>query len=105
MYLIIGVIIGAIAGVIIAITNKELGVTSGYSNQRRTKEQSGGSQSTGKDSDLSLGTKLMLGAMGSKLIDDQIEKHKQESEKRRYDSLNWQDSARDKNPNEDDDWL
>ena len=77
MELIIGVIIGAIAGVIIAITNKELGVTSGEG------------PSADKDSDLSLGTKIMLGVMGAKLIDDQIEEHKQESEKRRYDSLYW----------------
>lgn len=77
MELIIGVIIGAIAGVIIAITNKELGVTSGEG------------PSADKDSDLSLCTKIMLGVMGAKLIDDQIEEHKQESEKRRYDSLYW----------------
>ena len=93
MELIIGVIIGAIAGVIIAITNKELGVKSGVD------------RNTNKDSGLSLGTKIMLGAMGAKLIDDQIEKHKQENEKRRYDSLNWQESDRDKDPDYDNNWL
>ena len=48
------------------------------------------------NSDLSPWTKLMLGTMGAKLLDNQIEKHKQESERKWQDTLNWQDSARNK---------
>lgn len=63
------------------------------------------------NSDLDLSTKLMLGAMGAKVLDKQIEKHKKNNEKQRYDSLFWQESTRDKNPNHgfdydhEDDWL
>ncbi len=56
--------------------------------------------SSNSSSRLDPGTKLMLGAMGAKLLDDQIEEQKQKSEKRRYDSLYWQESIRDKNPSD-----
>ncbi len=60
---------------------------------------------------LDLGTELMAGMMGAELINREIEKEKEAAEKRRYDSLYWQESIRDKNPRHDidydhkDDWL
>lgn len=105
-------IIGAITGAVIAIALIAWGGICGYRNQKRNKVKSGnGHSSPVNNPDLGLGTKVMLGAMGAKLLDDQIEKHKQESEKRRYESLYWQESIRDKNQKHDldydheDDWL
>ena len=62
---------------------------------------------TGLDS----GTELMAGMMGAELINREIKKEREEAEKRRYESLYWQESIRDKNPRHDfdydhkDDWL
>ena len=60
-------------------------------------------------SGLDLSTKLMLGAMGAKLLDNQVEKHKRESEQRRKELFFWQDAIRDKERKESgydqDDWL
>ena len=65
------------------------------------------------NNDLGLGTKLMLGAMGAELLDEHIEKHKRESERKRQELFFWQDAIRDgedadfdeDGDNEDDDWL
>ena len=57
------------------------------------------------------GTELMAGMMGAELIDRELKKEKEAAEKRRYESLYWQESIRDKNPRHDfdydhkDDWL
>ena len=62
---------------------------------------------TGLDS----GTELMAGMMGAELINREMRREKEAAEKRRYDSLYWQESIRDKNPRHDfdydhkDDWL
>lgn len=45
---------------------------------------------------LDLSTKLILGAMGGKLLDNQIEKHKKKSEQRRKELFFWQDAIRNK---------
>ena len=50
------------------------------------------------------GTDLMAGMMGAELIDREIRRGRQEAEKRRYDSLYWQESIRDKNPRHDFDY-
>ena len=42
-------------------------------------------------------SELLLGMMGAELLNKEIEKEKRESEKRRYDSLYWQEAARGKN--------
>lgn len=42
-------------------------------------------------------SELLLGMMGAELIDKEIEKEKKESERRRYESLYWQEAIRDKN--------
>ena len=49
-------------------------------------------------------TKLELGLMGSEILNNVIEREKLASEKRRYDSLYWQESIRDKNPRHDFDY-
>ena len=54
--------------------------------------------------DLDLDTELMAGIMGAELINREIEKEKEAAEKRRYDSLYWQESIRDKNPRHDFDY-
>lgn len=98
-------LIGAIIGAVFAISILIWGGISGYRNQKRNKELSGESHSNqDNDPDLDLSTKVMLGALGAKILDDQIEKHKQESEKRRHESLYWQESIRDKNHNHDTDY-
>ena len=50
------------------------------------------------------GTDLMAGMMGAELIDWEIKRGRKEAEKRRYDSLYWQESIRDKNPRHDFDY-
>ena len=42
-------------------------------------------------------SELLLGMMGAELLDKEIEKEKKESERHRYESLYWQEAARDKN--------
>ena len=42
-------------------------------------------------------SELLLGMMGAALLDKEIEKEKKESERRRYESLYWQEAIRDKN--------
>lgn len=42
-------------------------------------------------------SELLLGIMGAELLNKEIEKEKKESERRRYESLYWQEAARDKN--------
>ena len=43
---------------------------------------------------------LLLGMMGAELLNKEIEKEKKESERRRYESLYWQEVARDKGRND-----
>ena len=54
-----------------------------------------------EDQDDSLGldarSELLLGMMGTELLNKEIKKEKRESEKRRYESLYWQEAARGKN--------
>ena len=56
-------------------------------------------------------TDIMAGMMGAEMLDRAAKRERQEGEKRRYDSLYWQESIRDKNPRHDldydheDDWL
>ena len=42
-------------------------------------------------------SELLLGMMGAELLNREIEKEKKESERRRYESLYWQEAIRDKN--------
>ncbi|MBR5256834.1 MAG: hypothetical protein IKV62_08690 [Bacteroidales bacterium] len=42
-------------------------------------------------------SELLLGMMGAELLNKEIEKEKKESERHRYESLYWQEAARDKN--------
>ena len=66
---------------------------------------------SGSQQDLSLGSKLMIGMMGAKLLNDKWEKEKREREKRDRDLFQWQESIReeesqdDPDNNNDDDWL
>ena len=65
---------------------------------------------SGDQQDLSLGTKLMLGMMGAKLLNDKWEKEKKEREKRDRDLFQWQESIREESQDDsdydhDDDWL
>ena len=59
----------------------------------------------------STNTELIAGMMGAEMLHRAAEKERQEAEKRRYESLYWQESIRDKNPRHDfdydhkDDWL
>ena len=55
-------------------------------------------------SGLDAGTELMIGMLGAEAIDRKLKSAKAESEKRRYDSLYWQESIRDKNPRHDFDY-
>ncbi len=56
-------------------------------------------------------TDIMAGMMGAEMLDRSAKGGRQDAEKRRYDSLYWQESIRDKNPRHDfdydhkDDWL
>ena len=92
--LFIGIIIGTVGGLIFVIWSAVCG-----HHKRRKDDQPG----------LSTGTKLMLGAMGAKVLDNQVEKHKRESEQRRKELFFWQDTIRDKEREESgyghDDWL
>ena len=59
---------------------------------------------------LGLGTKLMFGMMGAKLLNDKWEKEKKEREKRDRDLFQWQESIREESQDDfdydhDDDWL
>ena len=45
-------------------------------------------------------SELLLGMMGADLLNKEIEKEKKESERRRYESLYWQEVARDKGRND-----
>ena len=45
-------------------------------------------------------SELLLGMMGAELLNREIEKEKKESERRRYESLYWQEAARDKGRND-----
>ena len=106
-------LIGAITGAVIAIAILIWGGLSGYRNQKRNSLQQSDTDNDEYDPDdqnkLSLGTKLMIGALGAKLLDNQIEKHKKESEQRRKELFFWQDAIRDKERDEfgyeEDDWL
>ena len=44
---------------------------------------------------IDLRTKLMLGAMGAKLLDDRIEEHERKSKKKERELFYWQDAIRD----------
>ena len=50
------------------------------------------------------GTELLGGILGSELLVRELKRKRQEAEKRRYDSLFWQESIRDKNPRHDFDY-
>lgn len=97
MDILIGIIIGAVGMIAFLLW----GAWCGYRNQRKNRDV----KSTPKrqddlnsvdSSELDTGTKVMIGLMGAKLLDKQIEKEKEKSEKDRYDSLYWQESIRDK---------
>ena len=49
-------------------------------------------------------TKLMAGMMGAEMLNRAAKRERQAAEKRRYDSLYWQESIRDKNPRHDFDY-
>lgn len=49
-------------------------------------------------------TKFMAGMMGAEMLGRAAKRERQEAEKRRYDSLYWQESIRDKNPRHDFDY-
>ena len=106
-------LIGAIIGAVIATAILTWGGISGYRNQKRNSQQQSDTDNDESNSDdqikLSLGTKLMIGALGAKLLDNQIEKHKKESEQRRKELFFWQDAIRDKEREEfgydEEDWL
>ena len=51
--------------------------------------------------DLDLGTKLMLGAMGARKLDEEIEKQEREAERKRRELFFWQDTIRGKDHPED----
>ena len=90
----IGIIIGTVGGLVFVIW-------SAVSGHRRRKNNGRGQSAPDRydlndQPGLSTGTKLMLGAMGAKLLDDQFEKHKRESEQKQRDLFLWQDSAREK---------
>ena len=60
--------------------------------------------------DLDLESKLMIGMMGAKLLNDKWEKEKREREKRDRDLFQWQESIREESQDDseyshDDDWL
>ena len=56
------------------------------------------------DSDLDLGSELMLGAMGAKLLNDQLEKEKRERERKNRELFYWQDAAREKEDEENEEY-
>ena len=62
--------------------------------QHSASQQKGAAARHDEDGELSTGTKLMIGAMGAKLLNNHIEKHKRESEKKRKDLFMWQDAIR-----------
>ena len=49
------------------------------------------------ENDAGLGAQMMIGIAGAKLLNDHWGKKAQEREKKRYDSLFWQESIRNKN--------
>ena len=49
-------------------------------------------------------TDIMAGMMGAEMLGRAAKRERQEAEKRRYDSLYWQESIRDKNPRHDFDY-
>lgn len=55
-------------------------------------------------SGLDADTELMMGILGAEAIDRKLKSAQSRSEKRRYDSLYWQESIRDKNPRHDFDY-
>lgn len=54
--------------------------------------------------DLDLGSKLMIGMMGAKLLNDKWEKEKREREKRDRDLFQWQESIREEESQDDFDY-
>ena len=97
--LIIGIVVGIVAlvaivwGMVSEIINHDSGVEEiDLSDQQ----------------DLDWDTKLMLGIMGAKMLDERFEKEKKEREKRNRDLFQWQESIREQNPDidgEDESWL
>ena len=86
-----------LAAVVIALLIRKI-ISSSHLETGKTKQDSAiveKNSDSGRKSEL--GGKLVLGAMGAKLLDDQIEKQKQEREKRHRESLYWQESIREKN--------
>ena len=64
--------------------------------EKRNPEEGKNDSESDTDSDVDLGSDLMLGAMGAKLLDDQLEKEKRESERKNRELFYWQDAAREK---------
>ena len=79
--------------------------------QNRAGQQKDAATSLDDDEELSTESKLMLGAMGAKLLDNMIDKHEEESERKRKELFFWQDAIRDDmrdegdNVDEDERWL
>ena len=97
MDILIGIIIGAVGMIAFLLW----GAWCGFRNQRKNRDVNGtpGKQdelNSADNSELDSGSKIMLGLMGAKLLDNQIEKEKEKNEKLRNDSLYWQESIRDK---------
>lgn len=85
-----GSVFGLVAGLIIKAATKD---DAGQKKDVVRKDVSDGS--------LSLGTKLILGAMGAKMLDDEIEKHERESRKKEWELFYWQDAIRDEMKQDD----
>ena len=86
-----------LAAVVIALLIRKI-ISSSHLETGKTKQDSAiveKNSDSGRKSEL--GGKLVLWAMGAKLLHDQIEKQKQEREKRHRESLYWQESIREKN--------
>ncbi|MBR5175459.1 MAG: hypothetical protein IKW89_05960 [Bacteroidales bacterium] len=97
MDILIGILIGAVGMIAFLLW----GAWCGFRNQKENGDGKGTPRKQDElnsvdSSELDSGTKVMLGLMGAKLLDNQIEKEKETSEKHRHDSLYWQESIRDK---------
>lgn len=78
---------------------------------KRTPQQSGDDNAYDSRYRMDPTTELMAGMMGAEMLHRAAEREREAADKRRYDSLYWQESIRDKNPRHDfdydheDDWL
>ena len=71
---------------------------------KRTNQDSYYKHSSNEQTQIAPDTELMIGMLGAEVIDRELKSAKAESEQRRYDSLYWQESIRDKNPRHDFDY-